>query len=71
VSDNPLFRTEFLVVGFDPCNASLMVFNSLGYSARNRDALQDAEQAAADAQAHDLPLRYVVVRIAAEATFPA
>jgi len=72
VSDNPLSRTEFLVVGFDPRDASLTVLNSLGYSARNRDdAIQDAGKAAADAQAHGLPLRYVVVRIAGEATFPA
>jgi hypothetical protein len=71
VSDNPLSRTEFLVVGFDPRDASLTVLNSLGYSARNRDdAIQDAQKAAADAQAHGLSLRYVVVRIAAEATFP-
>ena len=72
MSDNPLSRTEFLVVGFDARDASLTVLNSLGYSARNRDdAVQDAEKAAADAQARGLPLRYVVVKIAAEATFPA
>lgn len=68
---NPLSQTEFLVVGFDPRNASLTVLDSLGYSVRNRaDAIQDAQKAAADAQARSLPLRYVVIRIAAEATFP-
>lgn len=71
MSSNPLSQTEFLVVGFDPRNASLTVLDSLGYSVRNRaDAIQDAQKAAADAQARGLPLRYVVVRIAAEATFP-
>jgi hypothetical protein len=72
MSDNPLARTEFLVVGFDSRDASLTVLNNLGYSARNRDdAIQDAEKAATNAQAHGLPVRYVVVRIAAEAIFPA
>jgi hypothetical protein len=72
VSDSPLSRNEFLVIGFDPRDASLTVLDSLGYSARNRDdALQDAEKAATDARARGLPLRYVVVRIATEAVFPA
>jgi hypothetical protein len=72
VSDNPLSQSEFLVLGFDPRDASLTVLGSLGYSARNRDdALRDAEKAAADARARGLPTRYVVVRLAAEAVFPA
>jgi hypothetical protein len=71
MSAGPLAETEYLVVGFDPRDASLTVHENLGYSARNRDdALQDARQAAQEAQSGGLPLRYVVIRISVEATFP-
>lgn len=71
MADHLLSKTEFLVIGFDSRDASLTVLNSMGYSASNRtDAVRDAQEAAAAAQARSLPLRYTVVRIAAEDTFP-
>ncbi|MCW2904326.1 MAG: hypothetical protein JWO67_6591 [Streptosporangiaceae bacterium] len=71
MADHALSKVEFFVVGFDPRDASLTVLNSMGYSASNRsDAVDDAQDAAAAAQARGLPLRYTVVRIAAEDSFP-
>ncbi len=72
MSANPLSQSEFLVIGFDPRDASLTVLDSLGYTAGSRDeAVRDAQQAAADARATGLPLRYAVIRIATEAIYPA
>jgi hypothetical protein len=71
VPSNPLARTEFLVLEFDPYKASLRVLNDLGYSVRNReDAMRDAEAAAAAARAKGQPQRYCVIRVATEAVFP-
>src|SRR5580658_11117215 len=59
MSVDPLAKTESLVVGFDPRDASLRVHGNVGYGARNReDALQDARKAAEDAQSDGLPLRF-------------
>ena len=66
----PLSRSEYLVIEFDPRNASLTVLDSIGYSAANRgDALDNARQAAEVAAANGLPLQYLVIRLAVEATF--
>jgi hypothetical protein len=70
--ENPLSLSEFLVIGFDPRDASLTVLDNLGYAAGSRDAaVADAQQAAAEARARGLPLRYAVIRIATEAVYPA
>ncbi|TDB71443.1 hypothetical protein E1264_42435 [Actinomadura sp. KC216] len=69
--DDPLERSEFLVIGYNSRDASLTVLNNMGYSERNRhDAVQDAMAAAEDARSRGLPLRYVVVRVSTEAVFP-
>ncbi|GII33505.1 hypothetical protein [Planotetraspora mira] len=69
---NPLSNSEYLVIQFDQRDGSLVVLESLGYSAYDRDdALRDAESAAAQAHARGLPIQYVVIRLDTEAVFPA
>lgn len=69
---NPLLKIEFLVLRFDPRDASLAVVGDRGYSASNHaDAVRDARQAAADSAAEGLPVQHLVIRLATEKTFDA
>lgn len=70
MAENPLARIEYLVMQFNPSDASLTVVDSVAYDASSRQAaLDDAEQAAQQARANNQPRTYTVIRIATEATY--
>ena len=73
VADNPYRNTEFLILEFNPGPATAKVWSpAFGYSASSREeAINSARTLGVIARDRGLSLKYVVVRIATEAVFPA